>query len=129
MVVISDAAHANLPDGYSSAGRHLVLLVGEQKKCYTLTWSCNEIKRVVKLTLAAKLLSLSEAVDHAIYLRHIISELTSISEEQLTIGAYAVNKSVVEALHSMKPVEDERLRIDIGALKETMQAGKLKWIR
>ena len=45
------------------------------------------------------------------------------------ITAYVDNKSVVDAIHSTKVVDDKRLRIDIAALKENLAASELtvKW--
>ena len=37
------------------------------------------------------------------------------------IHVYVDNKGLVEALHSTKLVQDRRLRIDIGALKQTLE--------
>ena len=76
IIVESDAGHANMEDRCSSAGGQLTILVGEGDKCCVLAWQSNKIKRVVKSTLATEMLSLSDALDYAIYLRHIILELT-----------------------------------------------------
>ena len=66
ILVFSDAAHANMSDGDSSVRGHLILLVGRNKRSVVIAWSCSKIKRVVKSTLAAEMLSLSEALEHAI---------------------------------------------------------------
>ena len=50
ILVISDAAHANMSDGVSSVGGHLILLVGRNKRSVVIAWSCSKIKRVVKST-------------------------------------------------------------------------------
>ena len=54
----SDAGHANMEDGCSSEGGQLIMLLGEGDKCCVLAWQSNRIKRVVKSTLAAEMLSL-----------------------------------------------------------------------
>ena len=128
IIVESDAGHTNMEDGCSSAGGQLIMLVGEGDKCCVLAWQSNKIKRVVKLTLAAEMLSLSDALNYAIYLRHIISELTVLKGE-LLIRAYVDNQSVVNALYSTKAVDDKRLCI--GAIKQLMQrneATSVQWI-
>ena len=80
IIVESDAGHANMEDGCSSAGDQLIMLVGEGDKCYVLAWQSNKIKREVKSTLAAEMLSLSDSLDYAIYLRNIILQLTGLKE-------------------------------------------------
>ena len=61
-----------MENGCSSAGGQLILLTDERNKCYVLGWSSNKITRVVKSTLAAEMLSLSETLEQAIYLCHTI---------------------------------------------------------
>ena len=104
-----DAGHANMEDGCSSAGGQLIMLVGEAEKWCVLAWQSNKIKRVAKSTLAAEMLSLSDALDHAIYLRHIILELTGLKGGEILIRAYADNQSVVDALYSTKAVDNKQL--------------------
>ena len=131
IIVESDAGHASMEDGCSSAGGQLIMLAGEGDKCCVLAWQSNKIKRVVKSTLAADMLSLSDALDYAIYVRHIISELTVLKEGELLIRAYVDNQSVVGTLYSTKTVDDKRLRIDIGAFKQLMQRNEVtsvQWI-
>ena len=54
-----------MSNGGSSVGGHFILLVGRNKRSVVIAWSCSKIKRVVKSTLAAEMLSLSEALEHA----------------------------------------------------------------
>ena len=114
ILVFSDAAHANMSDGVSSVGGHLILLVGRNKRSVVIAWSCSKIKRVVKSTLAAEMLGLSEALDHAIYLKQIIMELTAADNTSIPIEALVDNRSVEDAIYSTKSVDDKRLRIDVG---------------
>ena len=72
--MMSDASFANL-DCSSSCVGHLIILVGKDHNCCVLALSCAKKKCVVKSTLAAKMLSLSEGLDHALYLRYVIREL------------------------------------------------------
>eukprot|EP00795_Rhopilema_esculentum_P002321 gene2321-biopygen11363 len=115
ILVFSDASLANMCDGVSSMGGHIILLLGMNNAAAAIAWSCAKIKRVVKSTLAAEMLSLADALDHAIYLQQVISELTSFDD--IPIDAFVDNKSVVEAVYSTKSVEDKRLRIDVGDIR------------
>ncbi|CAL4101841.1 unnamed protein product, partial [Meganyctiphanes norvegica] len=114
LVVFSDASHANLPDGYSSAGGYIIFLVGNNKRSCPLAWEAKKIRRVVKSTLAAETLALVEAVDMAYYLECFID-----------------NKSLWENAHSTKGVSERRLRIDIAAIKEMLERKEIsaiKWV-
>ena len=127
MIVFTDAAHANLCDGVSSTGAYIVFLVGPGNLACPLAWNASKIKRVVKSTIAAEALSLQTGLDVAVYLRDIIAEVTGVA--RLTIAAYVDNRSVVEAVHSTKMVADKRLRIDIGAIKQSLQDGEITAVR
>jgi hypothetical protein len=120
LVVFSDAAHANLNDGVSSTGAHIVLLVGSDKRCCPLAWHANKIKRVVRSTIAAEALSLLEGLETGMYLRTLLEEVVGVNAKSIPLLAFVDNRSVVEAIYSTKMVDDKRLRIDLGAIKECL---------
>ena len=131
LVVYCDASHANLPDGVSSAQGHIVFLVGENEKSCPILWESKKIKRVVKSTLAAEALSLSEAIDSAEYVGFILSEIVlRKSTNVIPIECYVDNYSLFENLYSTKSVSEKRLRIDIASIKEKVQKENVsvKWI-
>ena len=119
MEVYTDAAHANLPDGISSAYAYIIFLVDSSRNACPLSWKANKIRRVVKSTLAAETLALMEGIDEAIYLKKILSEMCP--KMQIPIDGYVDNKSLVDALKSTHLVEERRLRIDIGILKQNLE--------
>ena len=129
LLIFSDAAHANLNDGVSSMGAHLIFLVGENKTFCPLSWHAGKIKRVVRSTIAAEALSLQEAFEDGFYTRQIIEDMMGIPVRTIPLIAYVDNKSVMEALHSTKHVEDKRLRLDIGALRESLQRRDLNAVK
>ena len=133
LVVFSDASHANLPDGYSSAEGFIIFLVGENGRSCPLAWEAKKIRRVVKSTLAAETLAASDAVDMSYYLGTVLSEiLFRVNDKNvIPICSYVDNHSVVENVHSTKRVNEKRLRIDLAALKELVQEGhvNLKWVK
>ena len=129
LLVFSDASHANLSDGVSSMGAHIVLLVGDANRCCPLSWHAGKIKRVVRSTIAAEALSLQEGLEDGYYLRTLLEELLDLPEKSIPLVAYIDNQSVVEAVHSTKLVDDKRLRLDLGAIKESFQTGEVSAIR
>ena len=59
VVAFTDASLANLSDGCSSMGAHVILVTGCGRNCCVLSWQANKIKRVVRSTLATDAQSLS----------------------------------------------------------------------
>ena len=77
------------------------------------------------------MLSLSEALEHAIYLKQIIMELTAADNASIPIEALVENRSVEDAIYSTKSVDDKRLRVDVGSIKEMLnkkEVMKVPWI-
>ena len=130
LAVYTDAAHANL-DGIGSVGAHIIFLMNPTGCVCPLSWVANKIKRVVRSTLSAEMLSLQEGLEDAIYLRKMITEIFDKQPESLPIKIYVDNKSVTQAIYSTKLVDDKRLRLDIASVKESMENNELsgiKWI-
>ena len=128
IIAFSDASLSNMSDGISSTGGHVIILLGDNQRCAPLSWSCAKIKRVVKSTLAAEALSLSNAIDNAMYLRVIISELLGRNRGDLPVKCFVDNKSLVQAVHSTKGVDDKRLRVEIAYIKELLERGEVNQI-
>lgn len=126
-VVFSDASLGNLADGGSQGG-YLVLLVGESGRFSPIWWNSRKIRRVVRSTLAAETLSLSEGVDMAIFIATLFSELMCGGTNKLNVPLVCVTdcKSLFEAVKSQKFVSEKRLRIEISGLKEMLENGQIK---
>ena len=88
------------------------------------------MKRVVSSTLAAEALSLQECLNTAVYIRYIIIEALKMRTEDIPIIAYTDSNNVVKAIHSTTLVSDRKLRIDIGAIKQsiTEENVTVKWM-
>ena len=133
LVVFSDASHANLADGYSSAGGYVIFLVGSNGNSSPLAWEAKKIRRVVKSTLASETLPMVEAVDMAYYLGCILTEIlfNNCKSNNIPIECVVDNKSLFENIHSTKNVGEKRLRIDLAALKEMIEKkeiSRVKWV-
>ena len=76
LFAMSDSSFANLTDGVSSGAGHVIFIVGNNSKCALLAWKSNKIRRVVRSTMAAEALALEECLEHAIYLRSLIKEMS-----------------------------------------------------
>ena len=99
--IFPDASHGNLSDGGSQLG-HLIMLVGVYRKRSLLNWRSNQIKHVVRSTLAAETLALSGAVHDGIYISEIVSELLLNRTKSLPIEIYTNKKSLYDAINQRK---------------------------
>jgi len=74
--------------------------------------------------LAAEALSLQQALGDGLYHQSIFKEL--LGEHCLSkVKAYTDSRSLIEAINSTKLVDDKRLRIDIGAIKESIRKNEV----
>lgn len=127
--VFSDASHANLPDGYSSAEGFVIFLADSSGACCPVAWSSKKIRRVVKSTLAAETLALLDAVDVCLYIKHIFCEL--LQNAAIDVKCHVDNRSLWDNVYSTKSAAEKRLRIDIASIKqmvETKEITGLFWI-
>ena len=128
LLVFTDAAHANLPDGVSSTSGILVFIADGRGNINPVSWRAHKIWRVVRSSLAAETLAFQEGLAEAIYVKKLLSELDPVSE--FPISAYVDNKSLYDALNSTKLVEDRRLRIEMGEIKQILEqeVSSIQWI-
>ena len=130
LVVYSDASHANLPNGVSSAGGFIIFLADNKGNVCPLYWESRKIRRVVKSTLAAETLAAADAIDNAYYLGEILSQFLFKNEKDIPIELYVDNRSLYDNVFSVKNVAEKRLRIDIATIKELVTEEKLNvnWV-
>ena len=115
IVVYSDASHGNLPDGGSQGGN--IIFITDGSKSAPLQWTSQRLKRVVRSTLAAEALALLAACDSAIYLKTLVESTPNVTQLP-AIKCIIDNKSCYDNIFSSKPVLEQRLRIDIAAIRE-----------
>lgn len=131
LMCYSDASLGNINNGVDSVGGHFVLLVNKQTgRSAVLDWQSNKVRRVVRSTLAAETLSLCDGLENCLFVRDILSKLFNTAEP-IPIIARVDNNSLVEAIYSSTCVADKRLRREMGAIKEMLQAGEINsvhWI-
>ena len=66
LTVFSDASLGNMSEGGSQGG-FIILLTSETNKCSPIWWNSKKIRRVVRSSLAAETLAMSEGIDTAVY--------------------------------------------------------------
>ena len=130
IITYSDASFANLVDGVSSGRGHIIFLADKTNKSAPLGWTANKVKRVVGSTLAAEALSLNDCLSHAQYLRFLVAEAVKKKQTDIAITSYVDSDNLFKSLHSTSLVSDQKLRIDIGAIRQAMEEENItvKWI-
>ena len=123
----ADASLGNLPDG-SSQGGYVVFLVDCDGKAALIDWKSHKIRRVVRSTLAAETLAMSDAVDAAMLVVSTWEELTGKSNG-MEVEAITDCNSLFDNVNSTKLCTEKRLRIDIAMLKQMQERKEiiLRW--
>ena len=121
-VVFSDASHANLPQAASQGG-FIIFIQGSNKKSCPLTWKSHKLKRVAKSPLAAETMALLEAAEHALLMKATVMELLGL--DTFPITCVVDSKSLADAVHTSTTMEDNRVYIDICALREMVERGDI----
>ena len=128
MQLFTDASFNNLPNGESQPGQIFFLTDDKGNTC-PLYWNSSKIKRVVRSTIAAETLPISEGCDVAMYINNLVSELLFHDGRQLNIIAYTDNQSLYDAAHTLKQTE-KRLLVDVSAIREMVDGNEINilWI-
>ena len=84
-------------------------------------------------TLSAETLSTYDAVDEAIYIGHMLTELyyDDYLQNKIPVIVCTDNQSLHDNLHSTKQVKEKRLRITLAGIQESLERGninKIIWI-
>ena len=132
-VCFNDSSFGNLCDG-GSQGSYVIFLEGQNGNCSPLMWQSKKLRRVVRSTMAAETLSLVEAAEACFWLSGILKEILLDSQDrppQYSIECRTDSHQLYDAVYSIRPVSDKRLRIDVAVLKEMIERKKvtqIKWI-
>ena len=110
MIELSTRINGATYEDLLSMSGHMILLVGEEGHTVPLAWESGKIQRVVKLTIAAELLSCSKGVEDAFFLNEMIGA-------DLSIQAWVNHKGAVQSVNSTNTMVDKRLRIDTAAIQ------------
>ena len=108
-----------MPNGGSRAGQ-IIFLTNSNNKCCPISRNTSTTKRVVRSTITAETLSLSDRCDISIYVKKLISEILS-KGSMLDAIAYADNQSLYDAGHTMQQMLEKRLLADISSIREMIE--------
>lgn len=130
LVIYSDASLGNLSDGGSQGG-YFIILTGDNGLFSPIAWQSKKIRRVVRSTLSAEALALSDAVDVGVYLAQLYTEVTvgEAKPELLPIECITDNHSLFDTIHSTNHVKEKRLRMEISSIKELLMSQQIQTLR
>ena len=129
-VIYTDAAYANLQNGYSQGA--YIIFVGDGNSLVPIDWSSHKLSRVARSTLTAEALALMDGIDAGLYYKYNLAKILSIpfSPDNIPVFCYSDSKSLVEAAKTTNVVNEKRLRIELGAIRELVENKEiiLKWV-
>ena len=92
-----------------------------------------QIKSIVKSTLAAGALALDESADACFYIRTLLCEISGKNGENIfPIIINTNNKNPHDTVHSTGTLEDKRVKLDIFSLHQKLarkETEQINWIR
>ena len=129
IVVYADASLGNLREG-ASQGAYIIFLKDKQNNCSVLSWSSQKIKRVVRSVLTAETLAMSDAVDKAMVLNELLSNVIFCDGRKLKIICFTDSKSLADAVQTSNTPTEKRLLIDISSLRQARDREEIEitWI-
>ncbi len=122
IIVHCDASFGNLDNKVNSSRGYIIFLCSGDKAC-CLTWATNKIKRVVSSTLESETLACVDGLNHAEWLRGIVSELLygrESDEKIISIIGFTDSNQLYQSIHSTSYVSNHKLRGDVEIIKEKL---------
>ena len=125
LYVYSDASLANRRDTSTQAG--YCIFMGQDYRIRTeilvniISWSSRKLRRITRSTFGSELLSLDEAVDRAVYLKHLLENIFKSVRLVFLLDC----KSICSNIFSLNPqVTEQRLRPTLNGIKQTLEIEK-----
>ena len=113
-------------------GGYVIFLEGPNGNCSPLIWQSKTLRRVVRSTMAAETLSPVEAEEACFWLSGMLKEVLLNHQDrspQYSIECRTDSHHLYDAVNSIRPVLDKRLRINIAILKEMLERKELSQIK
>ena len=121
----ADASFGNIEDGHTQLG-YVISLTDGKKRC-TIWWKSRKSRRIAKSTIEAEALSVGEAIEGLIYFNRLWEEV--VGGKKLEALVKTDSKTLMTAIKSSTGVSSKRLKIDIAAIRETIESGEIKEVQ
>ena len=126
LVSYTDASFNNLGDNGSQGG-NVCFLLGENGSHSVLSWQSKKIQRVVKSTLSAETMALMTGVESCFLYAALLREVHN-NKLEMNVHGVTDSKSLYDAVHTSKTLEDSRLKIDVAVLRDYLRKKEMKSI-
>jgi hypothetical protein len=128
IVCFSDASWANLKQGCSQGG--FIIGLSDPRENHIVGWidyKSHKLRRVARSSATAETIALTEAVDHAIWLKLILEE---IYQRLDPISVFTDCNDLLEIAKSQNITEEKRLMLNITSLREDLRSRNItmSWI-
>ena len=95
---------------------------------HPIIWKSKVVRRVISSKLAAKAVSMVEAVEWAEYIKFLWEEI--MGEEGIAnIIIYTDSKTLEMALKTARSIKNHMMRIDLALIREKIEKGMIKMIQ
>lgn len=121
----ADASFGNIEDGHTQIG-YIISLTDGMNRC-PIWWKSRKARRVAKSTIEAEALSVGEAIEGVIYFNRLWKEI--VGERELEALVMTDSKTLMTAIKSSTGVSSKRLKIDIAAIRETIESGEIREVQ
>ena len=122
--IYADASFGNVEDEQTQIG-YIISLTDDSGIC-PIWWKSRKARRVAKSTIEAEALGVGEAIEGGIYFNELWKEI--VGGRKIDIRVRTDSKTLSKAIKSSTGVSSKRLKIDIAAIRETLERGEIKEI-
>ena len=97
-------------------------------------WQSKKLRRIAKSAMAAETLVQVEAAESCYWLANLLNEILYLNPTKETLAKIECktdNHQLYDAVHSIRPVQDKRLRIEIELLRQMLirkELHNIDWI-
>ena len=121
LATYNDSSYNNVDNGGSEES--FIIFLSDKTGRLSPMWQSKWIRQVVKSTTAAETLALVYETEASLWLSKLFVEIYSTAEKLivLPLNCHTDSKQQHEALYSIRPVLDKRLRVEIGIIGEILE--------
>ena len=128
--VFADASLANVEHDNESRSvmGYFITLSNEENEFNPIHWKSKVIEKVAEDTKTAETLALENAVDDALYISSMITEIYSGENrrQDIPLVVHTDSKSLLESIYSTRKVKRKTMRVVISSLQQHLKMKRIK---
>ena len=128
--VYADASFATADNNLEtkSVMGYYIAISNENKSMNPLHWKSKIIEKVAEDTKTAETLALENAIDDALYLSSMISEIYTgeKNKQEIPLVLHTDSKSLLESIFSTRKVKRKTMRVVVSSMQQKIKEGKIK---